>query len=246
MSPIALFDPSLMTAETYNKINMISSTVPFREDLISKAAEIFHRHSMTENFAPLYVHRHWDMPIASIAFQETPAEHIEITKITPVSSLPTDEIHGTSFKLEKGRFQAYEYGATSAPGFSDQFLTEFADFLMRNNLQDALGIVALTNARAPTTEFNLPGREVSIVVPTEDVPATDVEPIPTSWVIREQGTNLVDGARTTHEAYSHCLIHHAHSHCIIHHPYPTGGRGWGSGDVETMVKGILCKHGLIL
>jgi hypothetical protein len=54
--------------------------------MIEKVGEIFRQHSMTESYAPLYVHRHYRMLEKSIRvmFYETPAEHIDVAKLTPV------------------------------------------------------------------------------------------------------------------------------------------------------------------
>jgi hypothetical protein len=244
------YDPTLMTAKQYNKIKLITPTPPFDNDTIAKAGEIFRRHSMTDRYSALYVHRHWDMPDNSIAFQVNPSDDVEITKFTPLDSLSASEIAGTAFKLnETGNFQAFEYSASvGQPTFSSSFLEEYAQFIIQRGLQDRLGIAAISAENTTTQEINVPDEKLSIVFPSKEFPDLVSQSVSTSWVFHGEisvrtGCIICHKSKSDNSVGSVCIACHAQS--------VKGGGAVNCGgclgeDIRRLVGIALSRRGIIL
>jgi len=177
-----------MTPETYNNIREFTPELPFKENMIEQVGNIIRRHSLENQIAVLYVHRHFDMPANSIAIEEKPVKGIRVIRMPQLTTVKPQEINGISFKLmETGKFQAFEYSTQSTtPTFPSEFLKELAQFINDHNLADVLGIsVRSDKDDLLTSELNLFGPKLSVSIPTGELPPDLQEhSTPTNWLFR--------------------------------------------------------------
>jgi len=179
-------DANLMTTDEYNTIKYYTAQLPFGADVIRSLGEIILRYGLEAQVGALYVHRHFEMPPASIVLKFAVSEEIEVARMSEIASLERKNIHGTSFRLMEGqRFQAFEYASNSpTPELPASFLHELAQFLNDNRLNEVLGLFIRTSSNQQTScELNLSEPRVSVSIPLKEVP-DDVllEATPASWV----------------------------------------------------------------
>jgi hypothetical protein len=229
---------TLMTAELFNDIPAMSTPLQIDDEILNEAGRIFIRHSMNRDYAPAYIHRHFEMPDDSIIFHDSRSPGVDIATITPTSAVPTAKLNGTSFLLrDDGCFQAFEYALVDGPTFTDEFLNDYATFLEANGLQTILGLVAISRPAVPTTEFTFDEKRLSISVPTDEVEDyLGATPIPTSWVFD-------GGVKTDVDVLTACIICHksVYSVCLTCHAIKAAEAGY-----EGMVERILMRRGLVM
>src|SRR5947207_6512534 len=138
----SFIDSSIITTDDFNKITDIHDQTQLDPNMLPAIAAIFQSQGVTNTFGFQLLHRHYQIPEASIALT-APIGSIIVTKITPVANVDTTAIRGQLYLLnDKGKFQAYEYEYGPPISVPMEFLTELASFIQKNGLQTKFALNA--------------------------------------------------------------------------------------------------------
>lgn len=79
-------------------------------------------------------------------------------KATAIQDIDASAIHGHIFVLKENQLQAYEYQQGPLPdlsGASENFLPEFVDYIVKNNLTTVIGLQVLGHCEIAMSELIL-------------------------------------------------------------------------------------------
>ena len=143
-----------LTLSRYNGLLDDADQPPVAEECIQNLAALFVRHNAHKIFGVHLIHGHFKIPESTVLlgtnFQCPNGRWAEATEI---SSIDPSTVHGHIYVLTNDGFCAYEYQDGPMPNLTivgKDFLPEFVNYLVTNNLTHLLGLQVLIDGMDQT------------------------------------------------------------------------------------------------
>jgi hypothetical protein len=136
-----------LTPYRYNTLLDDSDQPPVADEHITNLAEMFIRHNADKFLGIHLIHGHFKIPESSVMLGTSfKSPSLRWTKVTNIEKIEPSHVHGHIFALTKDGLCAYELQDGPLPdlsGIDPEFLDEFINYLVKNNLTSLLGLQVL-------------------------------------------------------------------------------------------------------
>lgn len=149
----------MLTCLRYNTLLDDCDQPPVAEKHIKNLSELFVRHNAEKVLGIHLIHGHFKIPVdtvmVGINFEN---DSIRWTNTTSIDSIDPTSVHGHIYTLTKDGLCAYEFQDGPLPnlsGVGQDFLAEFTDYILENDLANLIGLQVLGCASRAMEELIL-------------------------------------------------------------------------------------------